>query len=118
MRCEDYPCCGCGPEGCIDRSRTVSCSRCGTKYYPDPQTNETCYGCQQANAVDNLVAKSHGTFYECQECNWKGDAMPEDGRCPVEECGSEDIYEQEYEPIDEQEAMDYLDRMEEDRGYY
>ena len=46
MRHEDYPCCGCGPEGCIDFSTTVECLSCGQEYHPDPQTGEYCYRCQ------------------------------------------------------------------------
>lgn len=45
-RCEDAPCCGCGPEGCVDTSRTVECSGCGKSFHPDQNTEETCYRCQ------------------------------------------------------------------------
>ena len=46
MRHEDYPCCGCGPEGCIDFDTTVSCQSCGKTYHPDPSTEDYCYACQ------------------------------------------------------------------------
>jgi hypothetical protein len=45
-RCEDAPCCGCGPEGCVDRSRLVSCEDCGKDYHPDQNTEMYCYACQ------------------------------------------------------------------------
>lgn len=45
-RCEDYPCCGCGPEGCVDRTRIVVCKECGTRFHPDQNTEEYCYRCQ------------------------------------------------------------------------
>ena len=45
-RCEDYPCCGCGPEGCIDRETVVICGDCGKRYHPDQNTEEFCYACQ------------------------------------------------------------------------
>lgn len=44
-RCEDYPCCGCGPDGCIDFDKTVECADCGKTYHPDPQTGVYCYVC-------------------------------------------------------------------------
>lgn len=40
-----YPCCGCGPEGCIDFSRTVECADCGKTYHPDQNTGVYCYAC-------------------------------------------------------------------------
>jgi hypothetical protein len=46
MRHEDYPCCGCGPEGCVDTSRTVECDGCGRDYHPDQWTEYFCYRCQ------------------------------------------------------------------------
>lgn len=52
MRHEDYPCCGCGPEGCIDFERTVKCKKCRKEYHPDPQTQIYCYGCQIRNHPD------------------------------------------------------------------
>lgn len=45
-RCEDYPCCGCGPEGCIDFEEIVTCEKCGKQYHPDDNTWVYCYGCQ------------------------------------------------------------------------
>ncbi len=45
MKCEDYPCCGCGPEGCIDFSRTVQCGDCGVEFHPDQNTERFCYRC-------------------------------------------------------------------------
>lgn len=52
-RCEDYPCCGCGPEGCIDFSRTVACKDCGKKYHPDQNTEVYCYACQGPGVDEN-----------------------------------------------------------------
>lgn len=52
MRHEDYPCCGCGPEGCIDFDTTVSCQSCGHTYHPDPNTDMFCYACQVSDDED------------------------------------------------------------------
>jgi hypothetical protein len=52
MRHEDYPCCGCGPEGCIDFSRTTACADCGREYHPDSNTEVFCYGCQVSEDDD------------------------------------------------------------------
>jgi len=46
MYCEDYPCCGCGPEGCVDFETTVTCRQCGKTYHPDQNTEVYCYACQ------------------------------------------------------------------------
>ncbi len=45
FRHEDAPFCGCGPEGCIDTTRTVSCHDCGTEYHPDAETETLCWRC-------------------------------------------------------------------------
>jgi hypothetical protein len=46
FRCEDFPCCGCGSEGCIDFNTIVSCKDCGDNYHPDSNTGVYCYKCQ------------------------------------------------------------------------
>ena len=51
MRHEDYPCCGCGPEGCVDTSTTVECGDCGKVYHPDQWTQMYCYACQGSDGL-------------------------------------------------------------------
>ena len=51
-RCEDAPCCGCGPEGCVDFSRTVNCIDCGKEYHPDQNTESYCYSCQRPHSYE------------------------------------------------------------------
>lgn len=46
MRCEDFPCCGHGSEGCVDTSRTIKCADCKQTYHPDSMTEKYCYRCQ------------------------------------------------------------------------
>lgn len=50
-RCEDYPCCGCGPGGCIDYSRTNECTDCGQSFHPDGGAEEVCYRCQAIHQI-------------------------------------------------------------------
>lgn len=47
-KCEDYPCCGCGPEGCIDYDRTVVCEDCGRKFHPSGDNERFCLRCLAA----------------------------------------------------------------------
>jgi hypothetical protein len=56
--CEDYPCCGCGPEGCIDFERIVKCKECKTKYHPDNNTEQYCYRCQVKDDIQDY--EDHG----------------------------------------------------------
>lgn len=65
MRCEDYPCCGCGPEGCIDFSRTVKCKDCRQSYHPDSMTQEYCYRCQAADRI--RLEDEHGDPYDWRD---------------------------------------------------
>lgn len=46
FRHEDFPCCNCGSEGCVDDSRKVQCEECGKEYHPDMNTERFCYRCQ------------------------------------------------------------------------
>lgn len=64
MRHEDYPCCGCGPEGCIDFNTTVECRQCGKEYHPDPQTGKYCYRCQAEDAWHQEQEDDYGEEYE------------------------------------------------------
>ena len=72
---EDFPCCGCGPEGCIDHTRTVQCAQCGQRYHPDPQTGVYCYRCLNApryryTPPKRMAAKPNTC---CEEClHWAG----------------------------------------------
>jgi hypothetical protein len=113
MRHEDYPCCGCGPEGCVDLNRVVKCQYCGTQYHPDPQTEKYCYSCQYQNTVDSLVRNSYGLF--CEGCGktFKNEDELNEGCCP--ECECEEISET--EPIGQEEAMEMLDRWQEEHEY-
>ena len=51
MKHEDYPCCGCGPEGCIDFTRTVTCEDCGKSFHPDGNAEKYCYACGQKPVI-------------------------------------------------------------------
>lgn len=66
-RCEDAPACGCGPEGCVDTSRTVSCEDCGKKYHPDQQTERFCYVCLSKPPVPKFDGSPAG-YGVCDEC--------------------------------------------------
>jgi hypothetical protein len=66
-RCEDYPCCGCGPEGCIDFSRTVSCEDCGKRYHPDQMTEVYCYACL---ATPRYVPWKRDPAKPGEDCCW------------------------------------------------
>lgn len=46
MKHEDYPCCGCGEDGCVDYDRKVNCKQCNRSYHPDQNTEVYCYVCQ------------------------------------------------------------------------
>ena len=61
FRHEDYPCCGCGSEGCVDDTRTVTCKGCGKKYHPDDQTEVYCYRCQ---AIHEISLEENENCYE------------------------------------------------------
>jgi len=60
-RCEDAPCCGCGPEGCVDRTRSVHCKSCDREYHPDDHTETICYRCQATNEL-LYEAHRHGDY--------------------------------------------------------
>jgi len=64
MRHEDYPCCGCGPEGCIDYNKTVKCQDCGQTYHPDQNTEKVCYRCQ---AEHQMEMEEEGWDRYCEE---------------------------------------------------
>lgn len=59
MRHEDYPCCGCGPEGCIDFNTTTECRDCGKSYHPDDNTQSYCYACQAREEDDLMEDRLH-----------------------------------------------------------
>ena len=57
MKHEDYPCCGCGPEGCIDFTRTVTCEDCGKSFHPDGNAEKYCYACGQKPVIKTQELK-------------------------------------------------------------
>lgn len=61
-RCEDAPFCGCGPEGCIDRSRVVVCEDCHQRFHPDWSSSRFCRSCI---AMDEIMRE------EEEFCGWE-----------------------------------------------
>lgn len=69
MRHEDYPCCGCGPEGCIDFDRVVKCADCGTRFHPDATHEVYCLRCAEIpRRPKQLERRTVEPGRVCQEC--------------------------------------------------
>lgn len=111
-RCEDAPACGCGPEGCVDRSRTVNCADCGRSFHPDGNTETYCYRCAMTPArpkFDGTVVLGEGKCGYCEKefverRRWRRDSNQEtdDMALFCREC---------YEIFEEAEIESYERRM-------
>jgi len=109
MRHEDYPSCGCGPEGCIDFDTRVKCQRCHREFHPDPNTGEYCYGCQAQNRVEAIMERHNAPIYKCHVCGMEFEMQKEECLCGGE------VSEEEIDYMSEEEAWDTLAEREE--GY-
>lgn len=68
FRHEDFPCCGCGTDGCIDDTRTVTCADCGKRYHPDGNTEVYCYVCLAKPVYNAPKRESAKENVPCEEC--------------------------------------------------